>query len=265
MQAARISPSDPHGAGIQSVEGSALPMPPMPPQNVMNREFIARNQIVERYLSGRLPLKGRQDFERYCHEHPELLDEIGLLERINAALRLLEAGGRAPPWEGRSKPWWERLPVLLGIAGVGLALGIIALVLLGKLSNSERSITSLRRQVAVRALDPALATHSYVIAPNRESPSTRSLLTIGGSQTEMADLKIDLSWTKMTVFRVTVDRVDQGRVAVFYNVLKDSNGVLHLGLNSSALGPGNYLFSIDGLNWRGEASPLAWATISIAH
>jgi hypothetical protein len=265
MQAARISPSDPHGAGIQSVEGSALPMPPMPPQNVMNREFIARNQIVERYLSGRLPLKGRQDFEHYCHEHPELLDEIGLLERINAALRLLEAGGRAPPWEGRSKPWWERLPVLLGIAGVGLALGIIALVLLGKLSNSERSITSLRRQVAVRALDPALATHSYVIAPNRESPSTRSLLTIGGSQTEMADLKIDLSWTKMTVFRVTVDRVDQGRVAVFYNVLKDSNGVLHLGLNSSALGPGNYLFSIDGLNWRGEASPLAWATISIAH
>jgi hypothetical protein len=61
-----------------------------------------------------------------------------------------------------------------------------------------------------------------------------------------------------------VDRVDQGRVAVFHNVLKDSNGVLHLGLNSSALGPGEYLFSIDGLNWRGEASPLAWATISIA-
>src|SRR5271167_1060705 len=101
MQAARISPSDPHGAGIQSVEGSALPMPSMPsmpPPNVMNREFIARNQIVERYLSGRLPLKGRQDFERYCHEHPELLDEIGLLERLNAALRLLEAGGRSPPW-----------------------------------------------------------------------------------------------------------------------------------------------------------------------
>jgi hypothetical protein len=240
-------------------------MPPVPPQNVMDREFIARNQIVERYLGGRLPLKGTQDFERYCREHPELLDEIGLTERINAALRLLESNGRAPPWESRGRLWWERLPVLLGVGGVALVLGIVALVLLGKLSNSEHSISSLKRQVAVRALDPALATHSYVIAPNREAPSAHSQLTIGGSQTEMADLKIDLSWTKMTVFRITVDRVDQGRVAVFHNVLKDSNGVLHLGLNSSALGPGNYLFSIDGLNWRGEPSPVAWATISIAH
>lgn len=244
--------------------GTALPMPSVPPQNVMDREFIARNQIVERYLSGRLPLKGTQDFERYCREHPELVEEIGLTERINAALRLLEAGGRAPPWEGRAKAWWERLPVLLGAAGLALVLGIVALVLLGKLSNSEHSINALQREVSARALDPALSTHSYLIAPNRESASTRSLLTIGGSQAEMADLKIDLSWTKLTVFRVTVDRVDQGRVAVFYNVLKDSNGVLHLGLNSSALGPGNYLFSIDGLNWRGEASPLAWATINIA-
>jgi hypothetical protein len=265
MQAARISPSDPQPGGTQPVGRPTLAMPPAPPQNVMDREFIARNQIVERYLGGRLPLKGTQDFERYCREHPELLDEIGLTERINAALRLLESNGRAPPWEGRGKLWWERLPVLLGVAGAGLLLGILALVLLGKLSNSQRSISSLQRQVAVRALDPALSTHSYLIAPNRDAPSTRSLLTIGGSQAEMADLKIDLSWTKMTVFRIIVDRVDQGRVAVFYNVLKDSNGVLHLGLNSSALGPGNYLFSIDGLNWRGEASPLAWATISIAH
>lgn len=265
MQAARTSPSDPPGGSAPPVGGTTLPMPSVPPQNVMDRDFIARNQIVERYLSGQLPLKGAQDFERYCHEHPDLLDGIGLSGRLNAALRLLEAGGRAPPWEGRPKPWWERLPVVLGVAALSLVLGIVALVLLGKLSNSERSISSLQRQVAVRALDPVLSTHSYLIAPNREAPSTRSLLTIGGSQTEMADLKVDLSWTKLTVFRVTVDRVDQGRVAVFYNVLKDSNGALHLGLNSSALGPGDYLFSIDGLNWRGEASPLAWATISIAH
>ena len=240
-------------------------MPPAAPPNAMDRDFIVRNQIVERYLGGRLPLKGAQDFERFCREHPELLDEIGLTEHLNAALRLLESGGRAPPWEAPAKPWWERLPVLLGVAALSLVLGIVALVLLGKLSSSERSISSLQRQVAVRALDPALSTHAYLIAPNRDSPSARSLLTIGGSQTEMADLKIDLAWTKMTVFRVTVDRVGQGRVAVLYNVLKDSNGVLHLGLNSSALGPGNYLFSIDGLNWRGEPSPVAWATISIAH
>jgi hypothetical protein len=258
MQAARISPAEPRSGG-------ALPLPAVPAQIGMDRDFIARNQIVERYLGGRLPLKGTQDFERFCREHPELLDEIGLTERINAALRLLEAGGRAPPWEARARPWWERLPVLLCVAGLSLLLGIVALVLVGKLANRERSITALQRQVATRALDPALSTRTITVIPNREQPSTRSILTIGGRNAEMADLKIDMTWSKSTVFRVMVDRVDQGRVAVLYNVLKDSNGVLHIGLNSSALGPGNYLISIDGLNWRGEPAPQAWATITIAH
>ena len=60
----------------------------------MDREFIARNQIVERYIGGRLPLKGAQDFERFCREHPELLDEIALTDRINAGAA--PARGRRP-------------------------------------------------------------------------------------------------------------------------------------------------------------------------
>jgi hypothetical protein len=258
MQAAQISPAEPRSGG-------ALPLPAVPAQIGMDRDFIARNQIVERYLGGRLPLKGAQDFERFCREHPELLEEIGLNERLNAALRLLEAGGRAPPWEAHAKPWWERLPVLLGVAGLCIVLGVVALILFGKLASSQRTVLSLQRQVVARALDPALSTRSITVIPNREQPSGRSLLTIGASGAEMADLKIDLSWTKSTVFRVTVDRMDQGRVAVLHNVLKDSNGMLHLGLNSSALGPGKYLLSIDALNWRGEPFAMAWATITIAH
>ncbi len=258
MQAAQLSPND-------SRSGGPLPMPAVPAHSGMDREFIARNQIVERYLGGRLPLKGAQDFERYCREHPELLDEIGLGDRISAALRLLESGGRAAPWDEKPRPWWERLPVLLGAAGLAVVLAVVALVLAGKLSNRDQRIHSLQQQVAARALDPALSTRSITVIPNREQPSTRSLLTIGGSRAEMADLKIDLGWSKATDFRVTIDRVDQGRVAVLHNVLKDSNGMLHIGLNSSALGPGKYLLSIDALSWRGEPTPTAWATITIAH
>jgi hypothetical protein len=47
----------------------------------MDRDFIARNQVVERYLSGRLPIKGATDFERFCRDNPELLDELGIPER----------------------------------------------------------------------------------------------------------------------------------------------------------------------------------------
>ena len=63
----------------------------------MDRDFIARNQIVERYLSGRLPLKAATEFERFCRDNPKLLDEIGLPETVNAGLRLLEAGGNPEP------------------------------------------------------------------------------------------------------------------------------------------------------------------------
>src|SRR5580698_4111282 len=107
---------------------AVLPMPPaVPATAAMDRDFIARNQIVERYIGGRLPLKGAQDFERFCREHPQLLDEISLSAHINAALRLLEAGGRAPPWEERPKRWWERLPVLAGTAGLCVILAITSL------------------------------------------------------------------------------------------------------------------------------------------
>ena len=258
MQAAQLNANDARGGG-------PLPMPAVPAHNAMDRDFIARNQIVERYLGGRLPLKGAQDFERYCREHPDLLDEIGLGDRISAALRLLESGGRAAPWDEKPRPWWERLPVLLGAAGLALVLAIVTLVLTGKLAARDHHIHSLQQQVAARALDPTLSTRSITVIPNREQPSTRSLLTIGGSRAEMADLKIDMSWTPLDQFRVTVDRIDQGRVAIFHNIKRDSNGVLHLELNSSALGPGDYQLTIEGLDRWGNPIPQAWATISVVH
>src|SRR5580698_7469475 len=108
---------------------AVLPMPPaVPATAAMDREFVVRNQIVERYIGGRLPLKGAQDFERFCREHPETLDEIGLTERINAALRLLDASGRTSPFEERRKPWWEKLSVLIAAAALAAVFAIVALV-----------------------------------------------------------------------------------------------------------------------------------------
>jgi len=102
------------------------------------------------------------------------------------------------------------------------------------------------------------------VIPSRTGPSVHSLVMIGG-EAQMADLKIDVSWSQFTVFQVTVDRVDQGRVGVLHNMQRDSNGNLHLELNSTALGPGAYQLTIEGLTWRGEAVPQAWATIGFRH
>ncbi len=42
----------------------------------MDRDFILRNQIVERYISGKLPIKGATEFEKFCTDNPTVLDEL---------------------------------------------------------------------------------------------------------------------------------------------------------------------------------------------
>jgi len=52
---------------------------------------------------------------------------------------------------------------------------------------------------------------------------------------------------------------------VLHDIQRDSSGNVRIELNSSALGPGDYQFSIEGLTWRGEPVPQAWANIRFAH
>ena len=229
----------------------------------MDRDFIARNQVVERYLSGRLPLKGATDFERFCRENPDLLDELGLPERVNAGLRLLEASGKPEPWQEPEQPFWQKPQVTLGLAVAVLALAGALWFAISDGAAKNQRIAKLQSQAAERPLDPATSTREIRLVPSREGSSMTPAITIGGGSAQLADFKIDESRSPYKVFRVTIDRIDQGRVAVISELAKDSNGHLRIALNSSALGPGNYQLTIEGLTWRGEAEPDSWITIGI--
>ena len=222
----------------------------------MDRDFIARNQIVERYLSGRLPLKAATEFERFCRNHGQLLDEIGLPERVNAGLRLLEASGKPEPWQEAPRPVWQKPQVTLILAAAVVALGM-ALAIVGAASSSKsHRIAELQKQNSERALDAATSTREIRLLPSRSGASNSPAITIGGGAgAQLADLKIDESRSPYHIFRITIDRIDQGRVAVINNLGKDSNGHLRIALNSSALGPGNYQLTLEGLDWRGQPQP----------
>jgi hypothetical protein len=241
------------------------PKAPAPTPTRIDREFVVRNRLVERYIGGRLPLRGAQDLERFCREHPEMLDEIKLSDNIHAALRLLDASGRTSPFEPEAKRWWETLPTLIGVAVLAVGLAVTSLVLSSKLGARDHTIAGLQQRAKLQPLDPVTSTRPITIIPSRTGPMQHNLVSIGGADAQMADLKIDVSWTPIELFRITMDRVGQGRVAIFHNVKRDSNGNIHLELNSSALGPGDYALTIEGLNWRGDPIPQAWATIGIAH
>ena len=244
-------------AGTPSA-GADASAPPL-----MDREFIARNQIVERYLSGKLPIKGATDFERFCRDEPELLDEIGLPEQVNAGLRLLEASGKPEPWQQAPKKPWEKPQLLIGLGAAVLLLAVTLAVVGSASADKSRSIAKLRASIAEQPLEPASSTQTIQLVPSRSGSSNTPAITIGGEPAELDELHIDMTHSPYRSFRVTIDRVDQGRVAILHNILKDSNGQLHLALNSSALGPGNYEFTIDGLTWRGDPEPDAWITIRV--
>ncbi len=229
----------------------------------MDRDFIARNQIVERYLSGRLPLKGATDFERFCRDNPQVLDELGLPERVNAGLRLLEASGKPEPWQEAPQPFWAKLPIVMGLAAAAAVLGISLAIVAGQSAGKTNKIVKLEKRVMDQPLDAATATRVIRLLPNREGASHSPAITIGGGPAELVDFKIDESRSAYKVFTVTIDRVDQGRVGVIHNLAKDSNGHVRISLNSSALGPGIYQFTIEGMSWRGDAEPDSWVTIGI--
>jgi hypothetical protein len=233
-----------------------------PPAN-MDRDFIARNQIVERYLSGKLPIKGATDFERFCKANPDLLDSLGLPERVNAALRLLEASGKPEPWAEAPKKFYEKPQLAIGLGAALLAVLIGLAVLASANSDKAARIVALQKEVAEQPLDPAKSTRTIRLLPSFKGSSNTPAVIIGGSDTQLADMKIDLSRSAYRAFRVTIDRIDQGRVGILHNLQKDSNGHVRIALNSSALGPGNYQLAIEGLTWKGETVPEAWITIGI--
>src|SRR5262245_33865531 len=115
--ASRVEPSS-----VTTVPGSKNPgststsLPALPP--AMDRDFIIKNQIVERYLAGRLPPKGVTDFEKLIRSRPALIEELGLAEKVNAGLRLLDAAGVAEPWAEKPKKFWESSGFSFGAAGL---------------------------------------------------------------------------------------------------------------------------------------------------
>lgn len=230
----------------------------------MDRDFIQRNQIVERYLSGRLPLKGAADFERFCSEHPGALDELGLPERVNKALRLLDASGKPEPWDETRGQLWRKPQVPIVLAALTFVLAVTLAIVGGSSGSKSDRIAALEQRAVDQPIEPVTSTRTIRLLPSRQRANRSPAVVIGGGGAQLADLKIDMSHSGSNAFRITIDRVDQGKVAVLHNMTKDSNGHVRFALNTSALGVGNYQLTIDGLDWRGGAKTEAWITIGIA-
>ncbi len=192
-----------------------------------------------------------------------MIEELGLADRVNAGLRLLDAAGIAEPWAEKQKKFWEKPVFGLIAAGLAAAALIACAVLAMQVNSRDAAITKLKQENHDRPVTPSTRKVPHRVIPVRNGPPSSSQVSV--SPGEFAELKMDLSWTKYQMFRVTIVRTDQGRVAEIDGLTKDSNGDLRISINAGAFGPGNYDVELQGLNMRREGLPMAWFRFSVNH
>jgi hypothetical protein len=235
----------------------------------MDRAFIEKHQIVERYLAGKLPFKAVQDFERFCRDNPELLDELELPERLNAGLRLLEASGRPPAPPGPEEPeqpavqWWHRIEVTAGLAALSVV-ALICLWVLGiKYAARGDRIQVLEQRVEHGSLQAPSRRRTISLVPSRVPTNSIGLTLQLKETSDLIEILLNVSSARHSAYRVTLEKKDLARVGTVHNVLRDSNGNLRFIFNNSALRPGVYKVTIEGLAARGAAVPVGWLNVRV--
>jgi hypothetical protein len=221
----------------------------------MDLKLLDEKQTVERYLRGRLTPPEARFFEQVVRQQPELVERIGLPDALKRMMRLLDDTGTE--WREQPPRFWHQpwVPAALGAAVV------VAALLAFAAWSGKRSATAayehLRGELAVGSLNAPTRQSVMRLKPGRPE-ETIPTFPIGnrGSPT-LADLRINLAYTKATLFTVTIKRDDGTYFARLDNQLKDSNGDLRLAFNSAAFAVGVYDVELEAVSLRGGDGELA--------
>jgi hypothetical protein len=251
-----------------------------PPVPRFDRKFIEDHNLLERYLEGKLPVKGARDLEAWCRNNPDYLAELNLSERAQSSLKLLEACGRPLDLTEPNPPWWKSIYVLIA-AGALTFLSLVAFwVLFGKYFILQNRLEEARTVATQGTLVQPASETSVTVTPDRAPNIDRARIVVSRAAPQLMDVHIDLAYTqpsvsgvspanaqalakKLMTFRMVVDKKDQGRALILNNLVKDSNNQLRLTLNSTGLSAGIYTVRIEGLPFGGGSYPLGWLLLEV--
>jgi hypothetical protein len=228
-----------------------------------DRKFIEDNKLLDRYLEHKLPVKGARELENWCRDNPEFLNELKLAERTHASLKLLEASGSPPDLGETQPPWWKTLYFLIGLGLVTFICLVAFWALFGKYVFLRGQLEDVRSQLQVGSLVPPTAQRSLRVFPDRAPGIDRSRISVSRATPLLLNLQIDMSYSRLTQFRLTLDKKDQGRALVLEEMAKDSNGDLKLAFNTSGLTAGIYNIRVEGLPFRGSPIAEGWLVLDV--
>ena len=256
----------------------------------MDRKYIENEHIVDRYLSGELTVREAREFERFCLAQPVLLDELPLPVSVKARLSrrpadsnnadfqnlpsaatrsALAAGDEGFDVEEEQLEWRRtsrggvNRTVVIAMA-VALVAAIATTVVYVRQSGvATAQLQKLQREQTNRKMQAPGSVQTLRLQLSRSKP-VEATTTIGWPvPPQLLDIFIDATDGKYTMFQITIDKVDEGRLMQLHRVARDSNRELRFKLNSSAFGPGDYLLKFEGYSWRGDLEDIGWLRLDM--
>ncbi len=226
-------------------------------------KFIEDHRLLDRYLDGKLPVKGARDLENWCRANPDYLNALNLSGRTQASLRLLEACGSPVDLREPVPPWWKAPYVPIGLAVLAIMSLLAFSALYGKFVLLRGELADARTRATQGTLQPPAGTVDLRVAPDRAPDLDRARISVNRGAPQLIDLHIDMNYSKSAQFRVIVDKKDQGRALILGNLSKDSNGELRVSFNTTGLTAGIYTVRLEALQFRGGSTAEGWLLLDV--
>lgn len=218
----------------------------------MDHSYIEENQVVDRYLMGKLPADEAELFEEHYLHCGECLEALELAEKLQRGFK------RAAAQEALRHAAVERLGVLAWLAratryptaGIAvaalLALAIVPAALLYRPSSS--------------GFEPQINTTVLAMSPERSAPTgaldPSRVIRLSGED-EWLVLSLELDLPEHERYRVVLLRDGQDEIWRRDGFMPDHLDALVLSLHSSWLDPGDYVARVEGLPAPGDPVPVA--------
>lgn len=178
---------------------------------------------------------------------------------VQVELPLPPPPGPPLPVEVTELAWWQKPPAVASLAAVTMLLLVLGVISQLHARRDRALAAELGTRVNTLTLRASTAARALRIAPNPRSWSAAPDASIDWPEPPLTlDLYLPVGYSPFTIFAVTIDKVDQGRMLTIERVAPDSNHELRLSLNSSAFGPGEYRILLQGYDWRGQRSDSGW-------
>lgn len=255
----------------------------------MDAGTIKEKRIVERYMSGDLPAIEARVFEKFCQEHPEIVEQFAIPVRMKAKLSAKHFDGTHTSVFTALPSTIERIeapipqPMVgkkhavddeeyehnsrVGDSRVGrilMGLLVITLLLIGilywKNTQQQDQIKTLSAKARVLKIRAPGTTQTLRFTPSDTRPVAPQY-TVSLAEAKLLDIHVDVSMLRFNSFALTIDKVDEARIVIIRRMAIDTNKELRFSLNSSAFGAGDYEFKLEGYNYRGETFEAGWLMI----